>query len=666
MNADELGQSIEETTNFPDELAGLVGDLSAEQRELLSLLLEEQTLDHDSVTIFPQKRSQSEDGTEWRMPLSFAQQRLWFLDQLEPESSLYNLLTIVRLTGQLNIPVLKQCIEEIILRHEILRTTFHDKDGQPYQNISPTGVFELPEIDLRKLPESDQHSEVMQLAAQEARKSFDLANGPLLRVTLIRLGDSRNVVIVNVHHIIADGWSVNVLIFEMASLYEAYSAGKPSPLPPLPVQYADFASWQRSYLQGPVLEKQLDYWLEKLSNSQPILSLPYDFSAGAASGLTEKTAGKSFHFEIPASIYQKLLDFSQREGVTLFMTLLASFQVLLYRYSGQDDFNVGVPMANRTRAEIETLIGFFVNTLVLRAEISPEQSFRDFLTQVKEHTLEAFANQDLPFEVLVEKLDLDRNTGTSPLFQVVFALQNATRQNKKIPGLTLNVLPLESETAKFDLSLIMVEDAGQLSGAVEYRTNLFTPFTIEQFTKHYLVLLSSIVDLPDEKVSKLQILSNKEFRQITIRWNNTENLFESGCCIHELFEEQARIHPETTALIFYDGSDSDVQQISYAELDERANILAGYLSLQGVGPEVLVGVLVHRSIEMIVAILAILKSGGAYLPLDPNYPLERLMFMLEDSQVKYLIAQELPLKNLTVPFSWDQHHSHRSGLAGDC
>lgn len=622
-----------------DELAALVEDLSAEKLELLSFLLTQSDTiilpQDERQPILPQARSTVLDGGAVRMPTSFAQQRLWFLDQLEPGTPLYNLSTAVRLVGQLDFELLKCCIKEIFQRHETLRTIFGSEDGQPYQLILPQVEISLPVIDFRSLSEAERSVEVARLSAEQARLPFDLSQGPLIRLLALLLRDEETVVLVNVHHIVADGWSVGVLVYELSLLYASFLEGQPSPLPPLQIQYADYAVWQRQHLQGASLDNQLEYWKLKLADSLPLLDLPTD---RPRSGKRTHN-GSSYDFILPNQLTVKLRDFTQREGVTLFMTLLSVFQILLYRYCGQEDISTGVPLANRTRAEIENLIGFFVNTVVLRNNLHGQPSFRRFLQQVKENTLEAFANQDIPFELLVERQSPNRDLGSSPLFQVMFGLQNALKQTHKLPGLSMSNTSVENGTAKFDLSLVLHEEGQHISGAIEFATDLYNLETVQRMVEHYQVLLEHALEDPEEKISHLRMLPELQVRQLVFEWNRTDADFQSDRCVHQLFEEHACQNPQATALVFSAADPGQERIMTYGELNQRANRLARRLVQCGVGPEVLVGILTHRSCEMVVAILGVLKAGGAYLPLDPHYPLERLCFMLEDSQVDILVTQ---------------------------
>jgi amino acid adenylation domain-containing protein len=562
------------------------------------------------------------------LPLSFAQQRLWFLAQLEPDSPLYNVSVAVRLSGQLKIKELQQTLDEIVRRHESLRTSFAVVEGEPVHVINAAGPVSLPVIDLSPEAEETREARARQLAEEEAQQAFDLSRGPLLRTQLLRLGATEHILLVTMHHIVTDGWSLGVLVKEVATLYSAYLEDLPSPLPELAIQYADFAHWQREWLQGEVLEEQLSYWRERLSGAPALLELPTDRARPAV----QSFRGAHYSFSVPPELTGELQQLSRREGVTLFMTLLAAFQTLLWRYSAQDDILVGTPSAGRNRSETEQLIGFFINTLVLRTRVEGEESFAELLQQVREVCLGGYAHQDVPFEKLVEELQPVRSLSHTPLFQVMFALQNAPTAELELPGLQLAQMEDELALAKFDLSLVMQEVDGIIGGALVYSTDLFDASTMERMSGHLQTLLAAIVANPYQAVRELPLLTASEHHQLR-DWNQTSAAYPQEVCLHELFEAQVQRTPEHIALSFND------HRLSYSELNHRANRLAHQLHALGVGPEVLVGLLMERSVELMVALLGILKAGGAYLPLDPSYPLERLSFMLEDARAPVLLTQ---------------------------
>ena len=598
------------------ELAHLVGQL---QQQNLTLTV---------PPILPRTK-------DTELPLSFAQQRLWFLDQLQPNSALYNIPMVLRLQGNLNQGALEQSLWSICDRHEVLRTNFVTINGQPTQVIQTTRET-ISVVDLQDLPIQEQAEKTQQLKQKQATQPFDLAKESLIRITLVVLSETEHLLLVCMHHIISDGWSIEVFIHELTTLYNAYPQNQPANLAPLPIQYADFAIWQRQWLQGDVLQTQLNYWQNQLADAPALLSLPTDHPRPAV----QSFVGAYQEFSLSPALSQALTELSRKQGVTLFMTLLAAFDALLYRYTGSSDILVGTPIANRNRSEIEGLIGFFVNTLVLRTNLADNPSFSQLLTRVREVAMDAYAHQDLPFEMLVEALQPERDLSHTPLFQVAFVLQNTPKSEIEMTGLTVTDLPLENTTAKFDLTLAMVHTDDGLKGVWEYNTDLFDSGTIERLAGHFLNLLGGIVANPQARISQLPLLTESETNQLLIEWNNTQVDYPQIKCIHHLFEEQAELTPDAIAVVF------ENQQLTYTELNGRANQLAHYLQKLGVKSDTLVGICVERSLEMMVGLLGILKAGGAYLPLDPEYPQERLSFMLEDSQVKVLVTQAKLVKSI--------------------
>ncbi|WP_442935957.1 non-ribosomal peptide synthase/polyketide synthase [Nostoc sp.] len=562
--------------------------------------------------------------------LSFAQQRLWFLDQLEPNSAIYNIPTALRLLGNLNQAALEQSLIEIIHRHEALRTNFIAVDGQATQIIQTATNCSVAVVDLQHLPVTEQEIAAQQLVQQQAIQAFDLANEALIRAVLVILSNTEQWLLVCMHHVVSDGWSIGVFVQELQALYNAYSQGQPSPLTPLPIQYADFALWQRQWLVGEVLQKQLSYWEQQLANAPTFLPLPTDRPRPAVQTFN----GAYLEFALSGELTQRLVQLSQQQGVTLFMTLLAAYNTLLYRYTGQTDILVGTPIANRDRTEIEGLIGFFVNTLVMRTDLSLNPSFNELLPRIREMALSAYAHQDLPFEMLVEALQPERDMSHTPLFQVMFALQNAPMSEIELTGLTVSSLPIESSTAKFDLTLSMENTSTGLVGGWEYNTDLFDSSTIERMTGHFACLLEGIVANPSDRISQLPMLTASEQQQLLVEWNDTQVDYPQNKCIHQLFEEQVERTPNAVAVVF------ENQQLTYHELNCRANQLAHYLRSLGVKPDALVGICAERSLDIVVGLLGIFKAGGAYVALDPDYPQERLRFMLEDAQVSVLLTQQ--------------------------
>ncbi|MBW4594262.1 MAG: amino acid adenylation domain-containing protein [Brasilonema angustatum HA4187-MV1] len=618
-----------------------LNNLSPEKRELLVKKLQA----HKGISltqkankipsIQPVSRNQP-------VPLSFAQQRLWLLEQLEPDSAAYNILGGLYLTGQLNVSALKQSCSEIIRRHEILRTNFITLDGQPIQIIHPAYSFSLTMIDWQNLSVSEREISIQQLATAEAKRPFDLAKEPLVRVSLIKLEQTEHILMYCMHHIVSDGWSMGVFDQELATLYSAFCNQQPSPLTELTVQYADFAVWQRHWLQGEILESHLAYWRQQLAGAPALLELPTDRPRPAV----QTFRGARQSFTLSSELTQALNSLSLREGVSLFMTLLAAFDTLLYRYTGQVDILVGSPIANRNHSGIEGLIGFFVNTLVMRTDVSGNPTFGELLGRVREVTMDAYAHQDLPFELLVETLQPQRDLSHTPLFQVMFVFQNVPMLEMEIPGLTLSALPINNKIAKYDLILTFENTAQGLVGLWDYNTDLFDESTIERMAAHFHNLLDAIAENPDRKIAELPLLSAAERQQLLFEWNDTHSEYPKDKCIHQLFEEQVEKTPDAIAVVF------EQQELTYRQLNDRANCLAHYLQTLGVGPEVLVGLCVERSLEMVVGLLGILKAGGAYVPLDPSYPIERLSYMLDDAQVAILLTQDSLSSSVPSQTAW--------------
>ncbi|MDB9515934.1 amino acid adenylation domain-containing protein [Roseofilum reptotaenium CS-1145] len=564
------------------------------------------------------------------IPLSFAQERLWFLDKLEGKSSTYNIFRAWRLFGNLSIQSLEQALQDIVRRHESLRTIFKVENGVPIQIITPTIATPINVIDLQQLPEIEQETQVINFVKQEAQKPFDLESGPLLRGNLLQLDSGRFILTLTIHHIISDGWSMGVLLGELSALYQAFSKGEKSPLAELPIQYADYAIWQREWLKEQQQQSQLNYWKQKLANAPPLLELPTDRPRPSV----QTFRGGTESFQLSKELTQKLHALSQESGCTLFMTLLAAWSSLLYRYSKQSDILVGTPIANRQHQEIEPLIGFFANTLVMRTQFKEGQTFADVLKGVRQTAIEAYSHQDLPFEQLVMELEPSRSLSYNPLFQVMFVLQNADMGNLELPEVSCSQLERSSVVAKFDLTLSMQETEDGLMGYGKYNRDLFEGATIGRWMGHFQVLLESIVANPQQQVEKLPLLPENEGHQILVQWNDTTTDYPQDKCIHQLFEEQVERTPDAVVVIF------ENDQLTYRELNGKANQLAHYLQSLGVEPEVLIGICVERSIEMIIGLLGILKAGGAYVPIDPNYPSDRLAYILEDSKARVLLTQE--------------------------
>ena len=572
------------------------------------------------------------------LPLSSAQQRLWFLDRLEPGSASYNLPLSVRLQGPLDRSALTATFSEIARRHETLRTTFTEDDGRPVQIVGPARILTLPRVDLTELPEDSREAEVRRLTRWEARRPFDLARGPLLRVLLLQLGEQEHAALLTMHHIVSDGWSMGVMVRELTELYRAFRHGLPSPLPELPVQYADYVYWQRAWLEGEILAGQVAYWTRQLAGIPPLLELPLD----RPRPLVRSLRGARSALRFPAGLAEALEALGRREGSTMFMTLLTAFNAWLYRHTGQPDLVVGTPIANRNQAEIEDLIGFFVNTLVLRTDVAGDPSFRELLGRVREVALGASAHQDLQFERLVEVLQPERNLSHTPLFQVMFVYQNAPLAPVATGDLRLIPLDPHSGTSKFDLTLEVFASGQQVGGVVEYSTDLFDDVTVARWIESLLFLVSGAAADPGRRLSELPLLGDVERHQVLHEWNDTRAAYPTGLLLHGLFEAQAERTPEAVAVVFEESS------LTYRELDRRSSRLARELRELGCGPESVVAVLMERSLELMVALLGVLKSGAAYLPLDPEYPAERLAWMLGDAAARIVLTQERLLATLPL------------------
>jgi len=603
-----------------NDLSKRLVELSAEQRQLLALALEQQGEEFNSF------------------PLSFAQERLWFLDQWVPANPAYNTPGAIRLNGALHLQGLQQSIATIISRHEILRTTFADVAGQPIQIIRAAMRLPMPLLDLRGLAASARQAQVHALTNAEARRPFDLARGPLVRATLLRLGSSEHVLLLTMHHIVTDGWSLGIFVQELATCYDAFVAGRPAALPDLAIQYADFAHWQRQSLRGERLIELLAYWHRQLDDAAPLLDLPTDHPRPPL----QTFRGARQTLALPAPLVAALRAVGQAHGSTLFMTLLASFALLLARASGQHNLLIGAPVANRTRAELAGLIGCFVNTLVLRIDCAGNPTFAALLARVQAVCRGAYAHQDLPFEQLVEALQPQRDPRYPALIQVLCGLRDDPLPALQLANLTLEALAIDSGTAKYDLTLDLAETPDGLRGWLEYNSDLFDAPTIARLARHFQALLATSVADPSQPIAELSFLTRPERQQLVIEWNDTATDYPRDSGIHDLFAAQALRTPHAVAVVYDDA------HMTYAELQRRADQLAQHLRTLGVGPEVRVGICLERSIRQVVGLLAILTAGGAYVPLDPSYPAERLAFMLEDSQAAVLITDSIYDLRLTI------------------
>ncbi|MDB9378638.1 amino acid adenylation domain-containing protein, partial [Nodularia sphaerocarpa] len=582
---------------------------TSQKRELLAKLLQQK-------------------AAKQHFPLSFAQKRLWFLDKLQPGLSVYNIPAALRLTGNLNIIRLEQSLQSIVVRHEILRTSFTVVNDEPVQNIAANVKINLPLIDLRELSPENQAAQVIKQAKLLTEKPFQLTEPPLLRVALLQLSDIEFVLILVMHHIITDYWSFRVLVRELISVYQGQT------LTELPIQFADFAIWQQKWLQSEARKTQLSYWQKQLQNCPRELSLPTDYPRKAI----QTFRGARLFFTLSPELSEQLQQLSQQHNATVFMTLLTAFNILLYRYSGQDDILVGSTVTSRDRSEIVNLIGLFVNNLIFRTNLSDKPSFLQLLNQVKETVLGALSHQELPFEDLVEQLQPERNLSQNPLFQVMFVLHNTPSQTITLPDLKIEPVETEHFTSRFDISLDMYETPSGLRGTWEYSTELFQPTTIERLNEHFQTLLSAIVINPEKSIVELPLLTQKE-QNLLIQWNDTFTDIPN-LSVYELFSQQVTKTPDKIAVIFGDES------LTYQQLEQKASQLADDLQNLGVQAETRVGIYCDRSPEMVISLLAVHKAGGAYVPLDPSYPQERLQFIIKDSQISILLTQNTLLNNL--------------------
>ena len=602
--------------------------LSPAKRSLLELRLMQKRRRGEtaraSIPRLPERTSAS---------LSNSQQGLWVLNQLMPGASVYHTPTAARLTGKLDVAALRAALDAIVARHGALRTTFVTVEGTPRQVLRKQMSLELPLIDLCGLPDAEREDQAQQLLRHEVSKAFDLSQGPLIRALLIKLNDDEHILLVTMHHIVTDGWSMGIFHRELSMLYEAFNKQEPSLLDELPIQYLDYADWQRQWVESESYREELAYWKKKFATLPAPLELPTDHPRPSMQA-HRVFRGSHHTCHLSRQLTKELKLLCQKENVTLFMALLAVYKVLLHRYTGERDIVVGTPIAGRQAPETEELIGLFINTLALRSEISGSLSFSEVLKQVKAVALEAYANQELPFERLVKELQPERTLSHNPLFQVMFVLQSAEILPVQLSGLITEHFRIDHVMANFDLTLDIVEREGQLVCLFESNADLFESETIERMMEHFQILLEGAVANPGQSISQMPLLSEAERRQLLVEWNDTRTDYPAHKSIQELFEEQVDDRPEAVALV------NENQQISYHELNSRANRLAHYLRRRGIAPDTRVAICLERSPEMIVTLLAILKAGGAYVPLDPDYPQARLQLMLEDAQAPVLLTQE--------------------------
>src|SRR5580765_8276951 len=596
-------------------------DQAEQERELLRLFLQKEGLTSEGWNI-------TSPETGERLPLSWAQKRLWFLDRLHPDSDFYSVVLACELHGDLNVPVLERSLREIIRRHGALRTGFVVEDGEPVQKVEDSIEFGLQLLNLSNQEgAANPRKQAQEIIKQEASKPFDLGSAPLLRGVLIRLGAREHILALSIHHIVVDEWSMGVLQQEMVLLYAAYVQGQESPLKEMPLQYAEYTLWQAQWLKGEVFARQMEYWTKQLVGMPEFLELPTDKPRPAI----PQHRGNTETAIIGEDYWEKMKWFSRQEGASVFMTVLAIYQVLLMRYTGQTDFGVGTPITNRSHVRMEGMIGFCVNTLIMRADLRGEPTFREALRRVRKATLEAFDHQDLPLEKLVEEFSPQRQISGSPLFQVMFTFVSGKAAPPELPGVEMRPIVPETATSKYDLGLLAVDNEIPVL-AFNYDTGLFEADTIQQMLHHFGRLLASAIGGPELRICDLPMLTQDETRQLLVEWNPTEIQLGQKC-VHELFEEQVRKTPNAPAIVFEDAS------LTYGELNRRANRLARYLRTIGVKPETRVAIGVERGLEMVVGMVAVLKAGGAYVPLDLSYPEQRLQFILQDSAPVALLAR---------------------------
>jgi amino acid adenylation domain-containing protein len=625
---------MESIVSNKEKLAQQLAALSPAKRSLLELrMMQKKQRGENTRQAIP--RLANRDSA----PLSNNQQGLWVLNQLMPGTAMYHTPTAVRLSGKLDVPALRTALDTIVARHDALRTTFVVVDGEPMQMIASNFSLEMPLVDLSGVAASEREAEAQRRLQDEARQPFDLARGPLIRGLLLRLKDDEHILLVMMHHIVTDGWSMGIFHRELSALYQAFTEGQPSPLPELPIQYVDYAGWQRQWCEAEAYRSQLTYWQKQFATLPPVLELPTDHARPNVQTY-RAFRGADQTITLSKTLTRELKLLCQKENVTLFMALLAAYQILLHRYTGEEDIVVGTPIAGRQMPETEELIGLFINTLAVRTDLSGNPSFRELLKRVKQVALEAYAHQDLPFERLVKELQPERTLAHNPLFQAMFVLQTQEILPLQLSGLVARHFRIEHAIANFDLTLDIVERDEQLVFLIESNADLFESDTIERMLGHLRILIEGAVANPEHAVSALPMLSEIERRQLLVEWNDTATDYPAHKCIQELFEQQANERPDAVALVFAD------RKMTYGELNSRANQLAHYLQRRAIIPDTRVAICLERSPEMIVTLLAILKAGGAYVPLDPAYPQARLQLMLEDARARVLLTERALLPNL--------------------
>ena len=610
------------------DISERISALTPEQRALFEARLKQKGLRTHATAVQTIPRRQDRDSAT--CPASIDQERLWFIDQLQPGNTAYNIFNASRIRGSLNVPIMERVINELIQRHEVLRTTLKSVDGLPVQVIAPELKITLEPVSLEHLPEAERYGEAVRLTTEEFARPFDLEKGPLVRVGLLRLAQDDFVLQVNMHHAITDRWSFAVFEKELAVLYQAFATGHPSPLPELPIQFADYAVWQRERMNGDEYKKDLEYWLKQLAGAPFVLDFPTDFPRPPI----QNFRGARVYVSYPKSLLDGLKELSRREGVTMFMTLMAAFKTLIYRYTNQHDILISTPIGTRLRPETENLVGYLLNLLIVRTDLSGNPTFRELLKREQDACVGAFAHQEVPFGKLVQELKPKQDPSRNPIAQVAFLyLDFPEATAMQFLGLTANHIDIDNGASRFDITLAMTETPDGFTVSIEYIRDIFEHGRMERMAKHLQVLLEGIIANPDAHLSDLPILTLEERQQLQ-QWNDTAHQFPSTLLVHQLFEQQAALRPDAPALLFED------QALTFSEINSRANQLARHLLSCGLEPEARVGVMLPRTPDALVALLAIFKAGGCYLPLDPEYPAERLAFMLEDAEASLVITEE--------------------------
>ncbi|MBV9209445.1 MAG: AMP-binding protein, partial [Acidobacteria bacterium] len=609
------------------DISERISSLTPEQRALLESRLKKKGLQAPAAPdVIPRRK----DRDSISCPPSIDQERLWFIEQLQPGNTAYNIFTASQIRGHLNVEVMERVVNELIRRHEAFRTTLQSVDGLPVQVIAPELKIELKPVDLQHLPVEERYAEALRLTTEDFSSPFDLEKGPLVRVRLIRMAEDDHVLHINMHHTITDRWSGAVFEKEMVVLYQAFAMGQPSPLPELPIQFADYAVWQRERMNGETYRNELAYWKKQLDGAPFVIDFPTDYPRPPI----QTFSGSRVYVNYPKSLLDGLKELSRREGVTMFMTLTAAYNILLYRYTRQQDILVSAPIGNRIRPETENIVGYLLNLLILRTDLSGNPTFRELLKREQETCIGAFAHQELPFGKLVQELKPKQDPSRNPIAQAAFLyLDFPETTSMEFLGLTARHIDIDNGAARFDITLAMSETSEGFTVSIEYITDLFARERIERMAKHLEILLEAIIKNPNARISELPLLSKDEEQELCEVWNRPAASFQQETFAHELFEEWAVRRPDATALIW------EEQRISYGELNRRANKLARHLQSLGVGAETRVGILLERTPELMVALLGTLKAGGVYLPLDPQYPQERLGFMMEDASVSVLVTE---------------------------